>query len=859
MKPISDFIHNELYPRLFEVVDRAFPSMDFQLDRMGWYSPYKLNGARAHDNRRRKTEITRKVPTRIFEQGDIENNKDLISFYMELNSIPDTKEGLSEAVKQLSSLVGLSVPPLQDEGKYKAYEEKQRKLESISLRMREALYSDAGRGTLAYLREKRGYSDEFIKGAGFGFVAPDLRDELRDLFRYTNRDGVEVNLPYDIGISYFLSIPYRAGGNIQGFVFRTTLQDYAPKYKDAFISATASKKYHLFGLTGLRLTGNKERDRDITIVEGEIDALRAIYAGLPNVVAASGGNVSAEALQEAKSRGVKRVTLLFDTEATAEAQGRADTRIAKAIATIREAGLAPFVATFPSPDGGKVDADSYLQDHSKEELEGIIIASTSGARWMAKQLLTKALQGRKPEDLQDRERDELKRQTIELCNSLRSEEATDRAIILRELSEATNGYLSAEALQEEADILKLAQDRNRQQQETIDLSAEALRLANNGQTAEALSLIQKKAPQLQQISKEAEYSELLRLPTAETIKSSFKQRPTGIATPYVFEGSNGMEEQLILPTGALTYICAPTSHGKSRFLENLALNLANDGTEGDVLYFSFEEDSTAIQEQLLNIHADMTLSRNNTRTLRAYLRDGANQYFAYGVSIAELQAKEAELYSLLTTGKLRIYYRDYDSSELMEAIRYIAKQRRVKAVFVDYIQLLHTKGTRLQRREELGEMCKDFWRLAIELSIPIVLAAQLNREAYSPLDMTSQNIAEAADIERSANTIILLWNSSFTPIPQKNTYYKDKNGGLTEEAKNLQSRGFDIGSGGKIYAKISKNRGGSPNMEAIFDFNGNTGRIKPNYTQAEAEPQPQQEPQQGELWDEPSDQVQSSF
>ena len=274
-------------------------------------------------------------------------------------------------------------------------------------------------------------------------------------------------------------------------------------------------------------------------------------------------------------------------------------------------------------------------------------------------------------------------------------------------------------------------------------------------------------------------------------------------------------------------------------MENLALHLATDGEAGDVLYFSFEEDSVAIQEQLLNIYANMRLSQNTPRTLKAYLRDGTTQYFAGGVSVADFQQKEAELYSLLTSGKLRVYYRDYDSSELMDAIRYIAKNRKIKAVFVDYIQLLHTRGTRLQRREELGEMCKDFWRLAIELSTPIVLAAQLNREAYSPLDMTSQNIAEAADIERSANTILLLWNSDFMPTPQKSSYYRSKNGEptLTDEAKNLQSRGFDIGSGGKIYAKISKNRGGSPNMDAILDFNGDTGKIAPNHNRAEAQNQ----------------------
>lgn len=849
MKPISDFIHNELYPHLFEAVDRAFPSMEFQRYRGGWASPYKLNGERSHDGRKEKSKVTEKYPHRVFEQGG--ESKDLISFYMELNSIPDTKEGLIEAVKQLSSLVGLTLPPMENEAEYRALREKQEKLEALDLRMREALFSDEGRGTLSYLMEKRGYSEEFIKKARFGFLSPSLREELRDTIYCIK----------EIGLTHFLSLPYLGQGNeVLGFVFRTTLQDEPKKYLDAFISEKASKKYHLFGLTGLRLTGNGERDRDITIVEGEIDALRATFAGLPNIVAASGGNVSAEALQEAKRRGVKRVTLLFDYDTPKagqtmeEKQAEIDNKIERAISSIERAGLAPFVATFPSPDGGKVDADSYLQNHSKEELEEIISVATSGARWRAYKLLLSASDG-KPKG--EKELHELKRQTLELCTS-RYTSPTDKFIILRELSEATNGYLSAEALQEEADLLKLAQDRNRQRQETIDLSAEALRLANNGQTAEALSLIQEKVSELQQISREAKYSELLRLPSKEEILRSFRERPIGLKTPYAFDGGDG-REQLILPTGALTLIGAPTSHGKSRMLQNLALSLANDGEDGAILYFSFEEDSIAVNEWFVNINADMPLCQNNIRALAHYYTTGEERYFKGGKLPEGYKTKEAEYFSLLTSGKLRVFCEAPNATATIGLIRYLAKTIKVRAVFVDYIQKLNIEGNRLTRKDELKEICRSFEKLAIEASLPIILAAQLNRQTPSPVDMAVQNIADASEIEHYANIVMLMWNSVVKPL-QGSTYYKSKeNQTYSEEAKRLESRGFHIGEEGKLYVILAKNRYGARNIDAILDFNGNTGVIKSNYTQAEARPQPQQEPQQGELWDEPSDQVQSSF
>lgn len=822
MTNLTDYIKFDLYPALFDRVDEAFPSMDFQPYRGGWASPFKLDGSRSHDGRRDKSVVTQNVPTRVYEQGS--GSRDLIDFYKDLNGITETVE----AVKQLSSICGLQLPPMEGEKEYQLRKEMQDKLEALDLKMREALFSEEGRGTLAYLREKRHYPDEFIKLAGFGFVSPSIRQELRQTLPMCHND---------IGVTHFLSLPYRSGSRIEGFIFRLAQTEAkGSKYLDAFITKTASKKYHLFGLTGLRLTGDKERDRDITIVEGEIDALRARYAGLPNVVAASGGGIYKEALAEAKKRGVKRVTLLFDYDVPrageAKTQKEKDeetaSKIEKAIATIQEAGLTPFVATFPA-DGCKVDADSYLIHHTGDDLSNIVYEAISGTMWSYYRRRAKFAEAQ-PEDGYNRDGkrvEDFTNDTLALCNS-RFVSDIDRTKILSDYATTTGVDI-----QGAADKLKEADLRLRQRREAIDLAAKFSELANSGKTYEALNLVKGRVQDLQRISKEAEYSELLNLPTAEAIRGSFKQSTTEVPTPYAFEMS-GEKVQLQLPTGALTYICAPTSHGKSRFLENLALSLATDGADGDVLYFSFEEESTAIQKQLLNIYADMSLSKNNTRSLSAYLRDNTTQYFSSGVSVAELQQKEREFLSILSTGKLRVYYRDYDSAELMEAIRYIAKQRRVKAVFIDYIQLLHTKGTRLQRREELGEMCKDFWRLAIDLSIPIVLAAQLNRETVSPLDMASQNIAEAADIERSANTIILLWNSDFKPTKKDNSYYRVSKGAATptEEAKALERRGFEIGKGGKIYAKVTKNRGGSPNMDAIFDFDGNTGKIKPNFSGA---------------------------
>ena len=163
-------------------------------------------------------------------------------------------------------------------------------------------------------------------------------------------------------------------------------------------------------------------------------------------------------------------------------------------------------------------------------------------------------------------------------------------------------------------------------------------------------------------------------------------------------------------------------------------------------------------------------------------------------------------------------------------IRYVSGQTKIKAVFVDYIQLLYKSGNKAQRTEELKEICRDLKNLAVEEKLPIVVAAQLNREAKTPLELHSQNIGEAGDLERIANKILCIWNSAFSARKSKET--------SQDELDTLQKElSFMLGKGGKIYAKLTKNRGGAAGLEAVFDFNGNTGVITDSkYNQVAEQP-----------------------
>jgi hypothetical protein len=432
----------------------------------------------------------------------------------------------------------------------------------------------------------------------------------------------------------------------------------------------------------------------------------------------------------------------------------------------------------------------------------------------------------------DKQELELRNKVIALANDTPNEAERDTifATYANMCEVGKEQLFTKEALRAVADRQREEQNALKQVEATKKTLREATALAEKGDVQAALQMMGEKALELRRIDSRAKYSHLLALPTEESLLQRLRNKQGEL--PTLYELSNGRDtEQLTLPSGAITFICAPTSHGKSTLLQNLALQVAQGEGDGAVLYFTFEEEGDAVTLQMANKYINTELCRNynsrksnNIRALRDYFKTGEPRYIKSEAKEIFLQKKEEFLLKYYTSGKIRIYYEDYDSAELIEAIRSIYSQTKVKAVFIDYIQLLSGTAYRkahLQRTEELKEICKDLKNLSIETQLPIIVAAQLNREACSPLELHSQKIAEAADLERIANKILCIWNTSFEAQKSKET---------KKQLEALEDKlSFKLGDGGKIYAKLTKNRGGVVGLEAVFNFNGNTGVIEGNY------------------------------
>lgn len=807
MNTLTDFIQYELYPALWERMDSAFPELEFRRKGGDWHSSHYLNGETTSPYREDKTVVTKRKPHLIHEQGG--ETFSLVDYQLKrMGYAPGAKGAeLVEALRSLAGICGLELPETDTE-EYKAYKERQERLERIAQKMKDELFQREGADTLFYLTEERGYTVEDVRAMELGYCSPETAGELE-------------GAPYGAGTQYTLAIPYRSGSRLLGFKLRTIEPGVKPKYKN---TSGLPKKASLFGLTGLKLTGDGEKDRDLTIVEGELDALHAQVRGVENIVASAGLDVSEEALLEAKRRGVRRVTLLVDAEETEEKQAEKADKIDKAIHAIHRAGLVSLVQDVPSEAyGEKVDVDSYLCNHTKEELQEVIDSALTGANYLFLGLYDKAVAGQgDKETLTDKKYLEYKDEVIALLNDVEVVSPVDRDRILTLFAQSTKGAgITKEALQEEADRRKALADVRRQEKRTKELLDKASALVDEGKTEDALRLLGEQVSSVKRIAKETGLSSLLALPTAEGIRAKLRNRPEGVRTRYTFS-TGRKSERLVLPAGAITLIGAPTSHGKSTFLRNLALQTAGDGAPGVVLYFSFEEDYESTVVELVNTFAGLELTSptkeyNNLTTIAEYYRTDSTRYMKSENVDAFKEAEARFMAEYIESGKLRIFDSDFSSDELVEAIRFISHKLQVKAVFIDYVQLLYKEGNRLQRNEELKEIAKGFRQLAKEEKLPIVLACQLNRDAKSPTEMHSQNIADSADLEREANKVLLLWNSAFRPL----------NGNAYEPKKIEEGKRMELGEAGKIYGVLRKNRGGQPNIDASFAFNGNTGRIEP--------------------------------
>jgi len=802
---MSNLITDDLRARMYDNLDKIFPGMEWTRRGRKWVSQYTLDGERT--TTKDKSFVKEKYLDKLAENSSRGAKKDVVQLYMDLYH-----KDFMAALVDICQICGAPVPNQNTADEYKRTRMKQDKIMAFADKMHKALYTDDGAAALKYLKEVRGYNDDFIAYGELGVLTDNICRELRDEFNASLKTGdLDPGTQFpNLSAKAFVSIPYASNGKIIGFAFRAIAPNAKPKYLDLFFSSTKTKKHCPFLLSA------PLSDQNATLVEGEFDALMCRYHGIENAIGIGGSDSMDNALEAVYHKGYTSITILVDRDEN-EKQSDIQHKTERLIQAIKAAGMRPYVATFP--DGaGKEDPDSFLKTHASDDLRRIISEAVPGSAYLYDGIrhLFDAKRNANGK-LSAKELDEYKHLVIRLANNPRiigPNNETERDDILADYAK-TNGIV-LESLIMEADTARSRQRGTAVQ--PVDRKTKS-GSGDNGKN----------------------YEDLLLIPTRAERLEGFQKRSDDIATKYTLLHRIGGDEcriPLTIPTGALTLVAAPSGHGKSTFLRNLAIDVATNNPDKSVLYFSFEECEEHLLVQFINafvglkLYGDMNIPQQ--AAISNYYKNGAPDHLM--VNGRAIRSKEVELFRVmekefmtnyLDTGRLRLYYRDYDLYTLKEAIDYaISNITNIAAIFVDYLQILRAgSGDTKPRSEQLKDMCIYLKDTSISSKLPIVLASQLNREARCAEEMHYTQMSESSDVEKSANTIILMWNSKYKPAVKQSEYDKLVK---SESLESKEIEGLRYQTPGTLYAVVQKHRGaGGVGAYALLDFLECAGRINP--------------------------------
>lgn len=795
MSNITDWIKDELYPTLFESIDIALPEFSFCRWSGGWRSSLKLDLTSPKTKRKDKTVVTKKAPGYILEQGG--DVLSLVDYVMKRDGVE-----FIQAVEILADVVRLQLPKGDfNQDSYNSYKEKATILEECNSYFIYCLENSPGANEVRAYLSSRGYSDEDVKAMELGYIPDQAK-----LFKYLLSKGYSqslidetVKLTSRIGSTHSLTIPYRSGGSVRGFKFRT-IGEETPKYLNSTGLDRMGGFFNLLGVKG---------DKDVVIVEGELDCLSASAKGVDNIVATGGNSISSDQVKDAIKRGAKSFTLCLDRDPGKEVE--TFKKINSAIEVILGEGVnRVYIASLPGSGDNKVDPDSLIKERGVEAFKEALREATPYYKYKLQEIINKYGKVEEERGLQDKDIDNLLEEVVETASQI--PDPTDRDIYKKTFTslDAIKALgISDESLSITVDRLTLTKDKEAQDKDLKKLLSEATSLQGKGETDKALELLDSKVKEVKLKDKATEFSSLM-IPIKENeLKERLISKPESLSSGYTIGG-----EELLLPSGAISVFTAPTSHGKTTFLINLALNIATASPDKETYLFSYEEDGDTVLMNTLNTYLEEEISSNNRRTIKSYFTTGSTEYIKSQSKDYFINKKNEFFRDLIDTKRLNIHYTSYNSDTLIEAIRYLHKHAKPGAILIDYIQLLNLpegKYKTYSRQEEIKEICIALKDVAVETGLPIILGAQFNREVVNQLRIHATKIGEAGDIERIANLIVGFWNNNFQQLATEG------------ELKEIGAITPDT-----LYTTILKNRGGKVGLTELLTFNGNTGKIKNN-------------------------------
>lgn len=231
--------------------------------------------------------------------------------------------------------------------------------------------------------------------------------------------------------------------------------------------------------------------------------------------------------------------------------------------------------------------------------------------------------------------------------------------------------------------------------------------------------------------------------------------------------------------GDLILLAARPSMGKTALSIQLALNATKKNIP--VVFFSVEMNNEKLTDRILVGESDIDDG--------GYRLGNIKPYQMQRVDDAIKRLSPVSLY-LDDTAKLNIAY-----------MRAIIRNKKPKAVFVDYLQLMDSalgkRSTVQNREQEISYISRSLKAIAKDFGIPVIALSQLSREVEKRSNRRPQlsDLRESGSLEQDADLILFPWRPAYYGITQ------DENGESLEGWMELKIDKHRNGPTGKVLLK----------------------------------------------------------
>ena len=239
-------------------------------------------------------------------------------------------------------------------------------------------------------------------------------------------------------------------------------------------------------------------------------------------------------------------------------------------------------------------------------------------------------------------------------------------------------------------------------------------------------------------------------------------------------GFDSIDDKLVgISPGQLIVLAARPSMGKTALALNIGQKIAEKYNE-HVIVFSLEMLHSELTQRLISMESLVNSQKFKSKEFNAE-------------DLKKIASASEKL------AKLPMIIDDYSSTSLArirtQCLRYKAKHGKVRAVIVDYLQLMTMEETKKgNKADDIGVITRGLKLLAKELECPVILLSQLNRgvEGRDNKRPMLQDLRSTGDIEQDADMVWFIYRDEVY-----NTDTKDKSEAEIIIAKN---RGGETGT-----------------------------------------------------------------